>query len=136
MRITRREALDECQRQLHAAEQGRIKAAEKEARVFDPNIIVPDRERFRDLADRWYEETRFLSGGATIHSFDSFLEIMTMGRAAIPLIIEELRHNRGCRWHAALKILTHEDPVPKGDRGVIFKMNEHWIRWAEQKGFA
>ena len=91
------------------------------------------RERFRSLARRWRSETQWLSSTTEIAMNPAYQAIIGMGADALPLILEELRHNSG-HWYWALKAISNEDPVVPRDRGSVRKMKDAWLRWGETKG--
>lgn len=90
-------------------------------------------ERFRQLANRWRAETSWLSSTTAIATHPAYQEIIGMGEAALPFILEDLRNNSG-HWYWALKAISKEDPVPPRDRGAIKKMKAAWLRWGRTKG--
>ncbi len=54
-----------------------------------------------------------------------------MGKAAVPLILDELRTDPR-HWFPALQEITGENPVPLEDRGVVRKMAAAWLEWCER----
>ncbi|MBI4180730.1 MAG: hypothetical protein HY528_02255 [Chloroflexi bacterium] len=92
------------------------------------------RKKFVALANRWHEETDYLSSPLRITDNDAYLKIISMGEAVIPLILEDLRE-RGGNWYRALRILSDEDPVSPPVRGEVPKMKEAWLRWGRDKGY-
>ncbi|KKN06954.1 hypothetical protein LCGC14_1072090 [marine sediment metagenome] len=92
------------------------------------------RERFVELANRWHDETDHLSSASDITNNDTYLKIISMGEAVIPLILLDLRE-RGGSWYRALRILSDADPVPTEVRGEVPKMKEAWLRWGRDQGY-
>ena len=92
------------------------------------------RERFVELANRWHDETDHLSSPSGITNNDTYLEIISMGKSVIPLILKDLQE-RGGSWYRALRILSGADPVPTEVRGEVPKMKEAWIRWGRDQGY-
>lgn len=86
---------------------------------------------FRQLADQWYEETRFLSSTSEIVSKETYYQIVALGRRVIPLILQELQE-RGGHWFLALRALTKDDPVNPQDRGNMRKMTQAWLDWGRR----
>ena len=91
------------------------------------------RARFLRLAQKWREETQWLSSTTQIAMHPTYQAVIGMGPEALPLILDDLRGNSGY-WYWALKAISSEDPVPPSDRGVIKRMKAAWLRWGEQKG--
>lgn len=93
--------------------------------------------RFRQLADRWKQETAFKSYTGDIVLNDSYQRILAMGPAALPFVFAELRAEGDdpYHWFWALERLTGEDPVPSQERGNIAVMAASWLAWADEHGF-
>jgi hypothetical protein len=93
-----------------------------------PTIKESDAMKFHDLADQWREETCFLSSLTRIVSHPAYREIIDMGEAAVPLILEELRKQPN-HWFYALHEITGASPVSTNDAGDIRKMTQAWVEW-------
>lgn len=98
-----------------------------------PNIASIE-EQFAALANRWHDETDFLSSPSSITNNYSYLKILTMGKRAIPMILEDLKE-RGGLWYPALRILSEEDPVPIEARGNVEQMKKAWLQWGRDRGY-
>ncbi len=92
------------------------------------------RKKFVELANRWHNETDYLSSPARITDNDTYLKIISMGGTVIPLILQDLQE-RGGNWYRALRILSDEDPVSPEVRGEVPKMKEAWLGWGRDKGY-
>ncbi|SRR6266540_6025100 len=92
------------------------------------------RKQFAKHTQRWKAETAFSSSVHQITAHPSYLRIIGMGSAALPLIFEELEKRPG-HWFSALYAITDENPVPDRDAGRIKKMAHHWINWGRLHGF-
>ncbi|MHB8630512.1 MAG: hypothetical protein ACYC9W_01110 [Candidatus Limnocylindria bacterium] len=88
---------------------------------------------FRQLADQWYEETKFSSDTMAITSNDAYRRIVAMGEPAVPLILQELA-KRGGDWFTALEKITHASPVAKKDHGYPSRMRDAWLEWGRTTG--
>ena len=91
-------------------------------------------ERFHELVNRWKRETRFCSSRTKMVDHPAYREIIGMGLAVVPLILEELKKEPRY-WFAALSAITGEDPVPVTARGVVRKMTDAWLQWGKDHGF-
>lgn len=91
-------------------------------------------EKFAVLANRWHDETDLLSSPSRITGNDTYLEIISMGKRVIPLILEDLKE-RGGHWYRALRILSGEDPVPVEARGDVEQMKQTWLQWGGERGY-
>lgn len=92
------------------------------------------RKRFVDLANRWHDETDYLSSPSRITDNDTYLKIISMGEPVIPLILQDLQE-RGGDWYRALRILSDTDLVPSEVRGEVPRMKEAWLRWGRDRGY-
>ena len=63
-----------------------------------------------------------------------YQQIIGMGTAAVPLILEELQREPD-QWFWALECITEENPVPPQDAGRVRAMAEAWVRWGIERGF-
>ena len=103
------------------------------ATSMDPNVASIE-EEFAVLAHRWHDETDFLSQPSSITGNDNYLQIISMGKRVIPMILEELKE-RGGYWYRALRILSGEDPVSIEARGDVEQMKRTWIKWGRERGY-
>jgi hypothetical protein len=90
-------------------------------------------KQFRALAQRWRRETEHFSSAARMARHPAYQEIIGLGWAAVPLLLEELRH-RPDFWFAALRAITQEDPVAPASAGNIKEMTRAWVEWGKGKG--
>ena len=91
------------------------------------------RQRFRLLADRWREETEFHSAISALYMHPAYQEIIGMGPAVLPLLLEDLATTRS-DWFWALRAISQENPVPAEDRGKINRMTDRWLTWGHERG--
>ena len=77
--------------------------------------------RFHRLAALWREETAHVSSSTELVNHPAFQEIVGMGTAVIPLLLQELEKRTG-HWHRALKGITGADPVPQADWAISAKL--------------
>lgn len=94
-----------------------------------------DAERFDELADRWEEETVFLSNSSRAAQHPAHREIVGLGEVAVPLILERMR-SQGGHWFHALREITGADPVNPEDRGNIAEMQSSWLDWGRRNRIA
>jgi len=90
--------------------------------------------RFHELANRWKGETQFYSSRTKMVDHPAYREIIGMGLAAIPLILDELRTDPHF-WFPALQAITGIDPVPVEHRGLVRQMADAWLQWGKTHGF-
>lgn len=86
------------------------------------------RARFERDAAEWADESEYMSVVIDMVMLPSYLRIIGLGPAAVPLIIERMRENPG-HWFMALVAIVGEDKaagaktVPEG--------TQRWINWYE-----
>jgi len=93
---------------------------------------------FVSLRERWYAERGATSSITEMAMCRSYLQIIALGRSAIPLILRQM-HQEGAEpdmWFVALQILTGADPVTDEIRGDFAAMAARWLDWALQNGYA
>ena len=91
-------------------------------------------ERFRRLEATWIAEVGHLSSSKALGNHPAFQEIVRMGEAVVPLMLQDLQE-RPRLWVWALPEITGADPVPASDGGNIAKMSEAWLRWGRANGY-
>ncbi len=99
------------------------------------NKKISSKKKFQELADRWEEETFFLSNSEQVNAHPALQEIISIGQPAVPLIMERMRFQGG-HWFEALQQITGEDPVSPADYGNIAAMQNSWLQWGEDHGYA
>lgn len=88
-------------------------------------------QKFRRLAEQWRSETLLLSSATAITTHPSYLKIIGMGPAVVPILLRELQDNPD-EWFTALSIITEEDPIDPTDAGRFDAAREAWIGWGKQ----
>lgn len=96
----------------------------------DPGV----RERFTELADRWYMETCLMSNSDHAAAHPVHMEIISMGEPVVPLILERMQDGRG-HWDYALGNITGANPVKRADWGNIAAIHASWLEWGEANGY-
>lgn len=91
-------------------------------------------QKFRKLADQWQTETRHLSLVSDIVLNSAYQQIIGMGSAAVPLLLQELKKQPD-HWFWALRSITGENPITPTDRGHLKKMSEAWLAWGKEHGY-
>jgi hypothetical protein len=92
------------------------------------------RASFHTLVERWKRETAHQSNVAKRALHPAYQEIIGMGAAAVPLLLEELGREPD-DWFWALHAITGADPVPTAGRGNLHAMVEAWLQWGREKGY-
>ena len=88
--------------------------------------------RFAGLAARWKAERGPSSSIDDLVLHPAYQQIIGLGPAAVPLLLEELRREPD-HWFWALAAITGEDPVPPGSRGRLVEMAEAWLNWGARR---
>jgi hypothetical protein len=102
--------------------------------VTPPGAKYNVRERFQQLAAQWKEQSLHLSNTAQMAMLRPYQQIIGMGQAAVPLILEELQREPD-HWFWALEAITQENPVPQEAAGKVSLMAQAWVNWGKQQGY-
>jgi len=87
---------------------------------------------FNQLAEKWREDTACVSSISQLTEHPCYREIVSMGEAAVPLLIAELRRGPE-HWFTALYLITGVDPVPSDKKGHLQSMAKAWIDWYDSQ---
>jgi hypothetical protein len=93
-----------------------------------------DLARFQHLVQRWKQETAHVSNVGKRALHPAYQEIIGMGKAAIPLLLTELKREPD-DWFWALHAITGAAPVPPEQRGNVRMMAESWLQWGLDQGY-
>ena len=88
--------------------------------------------RFHRLVRQWRIETAYVSSTSDLFGHPAFEEIVSMGREAVPLIIDELERQPDLLVGALTRI-TGENPVTSADRGDVYAMVIAWQDWFQRR---
>jgi hypothetical protein len=95
--------------------------------------IFPDAEsKFMALSIAWDDDNLGMSTSNYQHP--AHLQIIGMGTAAIPMLLERLRQGER-RWVYALKCITGEQPDAPEMRGNADQVIRAWVDWGTQHGW-
>jgi hypothetical protein len=95
-------------------------------------IELESEKWFRAWASEWARETAHLSSISSRTKHPAFKRIVDLGRAALPMVLGELKE-RPDFWFPALRAITGEDPVTDQMRGKFDEMRMAWLSWARRK---
>ncbi|MBG6060994.1 hypothetical protein IWX83_000768 [Flavobacterium sp. CG_9.1] len=104
------------------------------------SVLISDRienqefKHFLQLKDKWKSETLYYSSSSQIFNNSAYREIIALGSKTIPWIIRELKKTND-HWFYALKKISGENPVNPDHYGIITKMKEDWIEWAQKNNY-
>ena len=94
----------------------------------------PTLQAFEQLAEEW-ERNRPRGGDvAEITAHPAYRNIIDMGEAAVPWILNRLELKPD-HWFVALHAITNATPVPPESRGRIKEMTAAWLKWGRQQGY-
>lgn len=88
--------------------------------------------RFSELKQEWQEASAFLPRLDDAVKLWSYQQIIGIGPAVVPFILQSLQQDPD-HWFWALSAITGEDPVDPNDRGDITLMANAWIDWGKKK---
>jgi hypothetical protein len=89
--------------------------------------------KFDALADAWRRDTAFSSSITEIVLDSNYQQIIGMGVAALPLILNELK-NAPEHWFWALAAITGANPAENEPDGDIQAAADAWIQWGVRRG--
>jgi hypothetical protein len=92
------------------------------------------RQRFEGLVSQWQEATAFTSSVVEMAMHPAYQQIIGLGPAAIPLLLNELEREPD-HWFWALRAIAGENPVPVEDAGRVLKMAAVWVEWGRDRGY-
>ena len=90
-------------------------------------------DRFRQLAAKWSEETSHMSSVTRAIAQPSYQAIIKLGWDAVPLMLQDLRKDKGF-WYPALNAITGIRPFDPKDAGNSRRMTQAWVNWGHKKG--
>jgi hypothetical protein len=85
--------------------------------------------QFKELAARWYKETRHISSLTKIILNPAYQRIIGLGPMAVRFILRELEQ-RPNHWFWALESITGENPVQPDDD--FDSAVQAWLRWGQE----
>ena len=89
---------------------------------------------FTDLASQWIQSVEGMSSTVEMTKHPAYQKIVSMGKAVVPYLLEDLRNNP-LYWLPALRQITQQNPVQPEQRGKIKQMAEAWLNWGKQEGY-
>lgn len=90
---------------------------------------IMNKEKFLDLKNQWWEDTKFLSDINEMNKHESVAEFIKAGEEILPLIFNDIKNETNTHWFYVLQSITGVNPVPKKHRGYIQTMNRDWVIW-------
>jgi hypothetical protein len=88
---------------------------------------------FSQHADKWENETRFISSATDLTAHPSYQAVIDLGPKAIPLLLADLQ-TRKRFWFPALYAITGIRPFDPTDAGNRKRMTAAWVQWGKRKG--
>jgi hypothetical protein len=91
--------------------------------------------KFRSLAERYYEDTFFMSS-CPEYTHPLMREIIKMGKPALPYIFNEMKDGARGWWYAVREI-TGSRPltITNDDAGKVKVLNEKYLQWGKEQGY-
>jgi len=91
-------------------------------------------EKFQTLAAQWRREQPSHSSRIDkLCGTPAYEQIVAMGVAVVPAILEDLRRKPD-HWFMALRKITGASPIKEEHRGRLNEMAADWIEWGESNG--
>lgn len=92
------------------------------------------KNRFRQLADQWSNDTLNLSSITEMITHPAYLRIIGLGAPATGLLLQELESNPDY-WFFALSAVTNQDPTTNDDQGDFDEMRNKWLQWGQARHY-
>jgi hypothetical protein len=91
------------------------------------------RDRFRALGAQWNRETGFMSNVTQVNAHPAYREIVSMGHAVVPFLLEAINVEDPEWWFDALKEIYGDGPViPEEARGRNRAIARLWLDWVKK----
>lgn len=107
--------------------------------VLDFLNQTPIKQRFKELAQRWDEETLDLSSLKEILSHEDYLAIIALGPPVLPFLFAELAQRPNFWFTAISSILRanneYVEVVDEAAYGNLQKMTDAWLEWGKEQGY-
>jgi len=97
--------------------------------------MEPTRARFDAVLLQWREATSHLSSTTAIAAHPFGRDIITMGRDAVPWLLERAKLDPCHCVLLALHEITGVNPIAPGDEGHFDKMTAAWVGWGQRRGY-
>ncbi len=95
----------------------------------------PDlQQRFARLVAEWKSGRGHSSLSSEMVTHPAYLQIIGMGKSAIPLLLNEM-NERPDHWDWALRAITGTDPVPQEAWGKLRQIAAAWLAWGAREGY-
>jgi len=127
-------------RQISAAKEQYIKENEESKSCsvlesFERALLVEDPlvSKFKKLAMEWKDSTWMYSSLTDMCFHPSYLQVIGMGSAIVPTILDDLQRSPH-HWFIALEAITGQNPVGEDNIGDIEAMANDWVSWGRAKG--
>jgi hypothetical protein len=88
------------------------------------------RREFEKYKGIWKTATMFTSSTTEMINHPAYLQIIALGKKAVPLLLRDMQQTSN-HWFEALHSITGINPVPKEHRGKIQLMISDWLKWAK-----
>jgi hypothetical protein len=95
-------------------------------------LTVNPKIRFKQLANEWKTQTGHISFVSNRIQHPAYRKILLMGKTAVPLILEEMDHDKD-HWFHALYTITGENPLPDDFNGSISEARDIWLKWGKER---
>ena len=86
------------------------------------------------LAAEWRSGRGHSSLSSEMVTHPAYLQIIGMGKSAIPLLLNEM-NERPDHWDWALRAITGTDPVPQEAWGKLRQIASAWLAWGAREGY-
>ncbi len=99
----------------------------------DFRFLPSRRSIFDGLVAQWREDATYESMTHRVAMLAPYQNMIGMGRAALPLILERLTTDPSPHWFWALRAIAHEDPA--AGKTTVPDAVTLWLEWGQSKGY-
>jgi hypothetical protein len=92
-------------------------------------------DEFKMLAGKWRQQTGGDSSMSAIVSNINYLQVIALGKKAVPFILRELQREPA-PWFVALQAVTGENPADDPQLAGDFpRIANAWLQWGRECGY-
>jgi hypothetical protein len=95
-------------------------------------VFSTAQEKFNALAAEWLDSQSGRSRIDYLHP--AHLQIIGMGQAAIPFLLQEIKARSG-HWFQAIRAIVGTSPVLPEAKGDFEAVTRAWLRWGVENGY-
>ena len=111
----------------------KLPETEKGWRLIKNSSISSLEKQFKDLAEKWKDETGIYSTSQQKVYNKHYLTIISLGESVLPFILKDMKDGGTWHWHTALSVIADINILPQEDMSNPKKIKAAWIKWGGNK---